>query len=68
MYNRISKQIIMKEKTLGIIRHALTFLGGVLVTQGILDDALFAELFGATMTLIGGVWSVIDKKKAEAEA
>ena len=68
MYNRISKQIIMKEKTLGIIRHALTFLGGVLVTQGVLDDALFMELFGAVMTLVGGVWSVIDKKKAEAEA
>ena len=68
MYNRISKQIIMKEKTLGIIRHGLTFLGGVLVTQGVLDDALFMELFGAVMTLIGGVWSVIDKKKTEAEA
>ena len=68
MYTRISKQIIMKEKTLGIIRHALTFLGGVLVTQGVLDDALFMELFGAVMTLVGGVWSVIDKNKAKAEA
>jgi hypothetical protein len=68
MYTRISKQIIMKEKTLGIIRHALTFIGGVLVTQGVLDDALFMELFGAVMTLVGGVWSVIDKKKATAEA
>jgi hypothetical protein len=58
----------MKEKTLGIIRHALTFLGGVLVTQGVLDDALFAELFGAAMTIIGGVWSVIDKNKAEKTA
>jgi hypothetical protein len=63
----------MKEKSLGIIRHALTFLGGVLVTQGVLDDAMFTELFGAAMTLIGGIWSVIDKKKAanaegEAEA
>jgi hypothetical protein len=57
----------MKEKTLGIIRHALTFLGGVLVTQGVIDDALFAELFGATMTIVGGVWSVVDKQKAKAE-
>tara|TARA_R110000803_G_scaffold122977_1_gene190966 strand:- start:24 stop:200 length:177 start_codon:yes stop_codon:yes gene_type:complete len=58
----------MKQKTLGIVRHALTFLGGVLVTQGVLDDALFAELFGAAMTIIGGVWSVIDKNKAEKTA
>lgn len=55
----------MKEKTLGIIRHALTFIGGVLVTQGILDDALFLELSGAVMTLVGGVWSVIDKTAGE---
>ena len=58
----------MKQKTLGIVRHALTFLGGVLVTQGVIDDALFAELFGAAMTIIGGVWSVIDKTKAEKTA
>ncbi len=58
----------MKEKTLGIVRHALTFLGGVLVTQGVIDDALFAELFGAAMTIIGGIWSVIDKTKAEKPA
>ena len=58
----------MKEKTLGIIRHALTFVGGVLVTQGVLDDAMFMELFGAVMTLVGGVWSVVDKVKPEAEA
>ena len=67
MYTRISKQIIMKEKTLGIIRHALTFVGGVLVTQGVLDDAMFMELFGAVMTLVGGVWSVIDKTKTATE-
>ena len=58
----------MKQKTLGIVRHALTFLGGVLVTQGVIDDAIFAELFGAAMTIIGGVWSVIDKTKAEKAA
>jgi hypothetical protein len=67
MYTRISKQIIMKEKTLGIVRHALTFVGGVLVTQGVLDDAMFMELFGAVMTLVGGVWSVIDKTKTATE-
>ena len=58
----------MKEKTLGIIRHALTFVGGILVTQGVIDDALFLELSGAVMTLVGGVWSVVDKNKTEAEA
>lgn len=57
----------MNEKVLGIIRHALTFAGGVLVTNGIIDDALFTELFGAAMTLIGGVWSVISKNTETTE-
>lgn len=56
----------MNDKLLGIIRHALTFAGGVLVTQGVIDDATFTELFGAAMTLIGGIWSVIDKNKSES--
>ena len=55
----------MNDKILGIIRHGLTFLGSVLVTQGVIDDAMFTELFGAAMTLIGGIWSVIDKNKTE---
>jgi hypothetical protein len=55
-----------KEKVLGIVRHLLTFAGGVLITQGVIDDALFTELFGAAMTLIGGIWSVVDKNSPTA--
>jgi predicted amino acid dehydrogenase len=52
-----------KEQILGIIRHALTFAGGVLITKGIIDSATFAELSGAALTLIGGIWSVVAKNK-----
>jgi len=55
-----------KEKVLGIVRHLLTFAGGVLITQGVIDDAVFTELFGAAMTLIGGIWSVVDKNSPAA--
>ena len=51
-----------KETTLGIIRHALTFLGGVLVMKGIIDAEVVAEISGAVMTLVGGVWSIWDKR------
>ena len=57
----------MKEKVLAIVRHGLTFLGGVLVTQGIVDSELYLELSGAAMTLIGGIWSILDKKPASEE-
>lgn len=51
------------EKTLGIIRHSLTFGGGFLVTSGVLTDATLEAGIGAIATLIGVVWSVIDKNK-----
>ena len=55
------------EKALGLIRHGLTFIGGVLVMQGWIDSELFLELSGAVITLVGGIWSVIDKNKAVEE-
>lgn len=57
----------MKEKVLAIVRHGLTFLGGVLVTQGVIDSELYLELSGAVMTLVGGIWSILDKKPAAEE-
>ena len=52
----------MKPKTLGIIRHLLTFGGGYLVAQDWIDSALLPELVGAIMTIIGGIWSIVEKK------
>lgn len=54
----------MKEKWLGIIRHVLTFAGGIVVAKGLIEEALFQEILGGLMTVVGGVWSVISKKQA----
>ena len=54
----------MKEQVLGLIRHALTFIGGIIVTKGLIDESLFQEVLGGLMTVIGGVWSIWSKKKA----
>ena len=51
-----------KEQVLGILRHALTFVGGILVAKGLVDESTFVELSGAVITLVGGVWSVLSKK------
>lgn len=53
----------MKDKILGIVRHALTFAGGYIVAKGLVDQAQFAEIAGAAMTLIGSIWSIASKKK-----
>lgn len=54
----------MKDQILGLIRHALTFAGGIIVAKGLVDDAMFQEILGASMTLVGAVWSIVSKKKA----
>ncbi len=55
------------EQTLGIVRHSLTFIGGMLIMKGTVDATEWAEMSGLLITLIGGVWSVVDKNKAKKE-
>jgi hypothetical protein len=51
-----------QEQILGFVRHALTFVGGVLVAKGLASDGQVAEMIGSAMTLVGVVWSVLAKK------
>jgi hypothetical protein len=52
-----------KEQILGILRHSLTFLGGLLVMKGIVDETTATEIIGGIITLVGSVWSVVEKTK-----
>jgi hypothetical protein len=52
-----------KEEVLGLVRHTLTFIGGVLVTKGLLEAGLLQEAIGAVMTLTSVVLSVLNKRK-----
>jgi len=53
------------EQVMGIIRHILTFVGGVVVAKGLVDETLITEIIGGTLTLIGGIWSIISKNKTK---
>jgi hypothetical protein len=53
---------LTKEQILGIVRHTLTFVGGILVMRGLVDEAVVTEIIGGVMTLTGTIWSVINKK------
>lgn len=49
-----------------LIRHALTVLGGWLLSKGVLDDAsMVEELAGALVTLLGIGWSIWHKYKVK---
>lgn len=52
------------EAILGIVRHVLTFGGGLLVTKGYIDEGTMTTVVGAAVTLIGAVWSVVAKRQA----
>lgn len=50
-----------KDRVLGIVRHVLTFGGGLLVAQGWADDATVQTIVAGVIALVGTVWSVVDK-------
>jgi formylmethanofuran dehydrogenase subunit C len=51
-----------KEQVLGIIRHTLTFIGGIIIMKGITDEATITEIVGGIITITGAIWSIIEKK------
>ena len=54
---------LTKEQFLGIVRHTLTFIGGFLITQGVLDESIVMELTGGVVTLAGAIWSIVSRNK-----
>lgn len=56
--------MIIKEQVLGLIRHTLTFVGGILIAKGLIGDSLTTDIIGGLMTVIGSIWSVLAKKTA----
>jgi len=54
---------LSKEELLGIVRHGLTFVGGLVITGGLIDSGLYAELTGGVLSIAGVIWSILDKRK-----
>jgi hypothetical protein len=52
-----------KDQVLGLVRHILTFGGGILITKGLASDSMTTELVGSLMSVLGIVWSIVSKKK-----
>jgi len=55
---------LSKEEFLGLVRHGLTFVGGVIIAGGLLDAGLYTELSGGLLTIAGVVWSILSKRKS----
>lgn len=52
-----------REIWLGLARHVLTILGGMMVSRGYMDASAVDTVVGAAVTIGGVAWSVSDKKK-----
>lgn len=52
-----------KSKTLGQIRHLLTFAGGYLVGKDFLDGDQLNNIIAGVITLVGLVWSYASPEK-----
>lgn len=52
-----------KEVFLGILRHILTFGGGIIVTKGLADANMIGEAVGAVVAGVGAILSVVEKFK-----
>lgn len=53
-----------KEQIMGLVRHILTFVGGIIVANGVASETITTDLVGGLMTVIGSVWSILSKKSA----
>jgi hypothetical protein len=53
-----------KEQILGIVRHSLTFIGGIFITKGLIDESILNEVIGGAIALTGAIWSIVVKNKA----
>lgn len=54
----------MNEATAGMIRHLLTFAGGILAAHyAVGDGAMIEAVAGALTTIIGAAWSIYAKRR-----
>jgi hypothetical protein len=54
--------MVQKEQILGLVRHGLTFIGGILVAKGLASEGQIMDMVGMLMTFVGTLWSVISNK------
>jgi|JI9StandDraft_2_1071091.scaffolds.fasta_scaffold46170_3 hypothetical protein len=50
-----------REQVMGIVRHSLTFIGGLLVMSGVGSPDQWMEIVGSGVALVGAIWSIVVK-------
>lgn len=58
---------LSQDVILAFIRQGLTFAGGLLVTKGLISATQEETIIGAVITLTSVIWSILQKKNANAK-
>jgi len=56
-------QFINKDQVLGLVRHVVTFFGGVLVARGKLEPGAVETIAGVVVTIVGAIFSFMSPEK-----
>ena len=54
--------MVQTEQVKGLLRHFLTFIGGILVAKGLASEGQIMDIVGMTVTFVGTVWSILSNK------
>jgi len=65
---RPAMNYINKDQFLGVVRHVVTFIGGVLVARGKLDMGSVETIVGFITTVTGLIFSFIAPEKTQTTA
>jgi len=57
----------MKDIILGVARHTLTTAGGALTAKGLATGATVDQGVGAVITLLGIIWSILEKLRSRPQ-
>jgi hypothetical protein len=58
----------MKDTILSILRHALTFGGGILASKGFISEDTATQAVGAIIALAGVIYGAYDEYRASKKA
>lgn len=64
-FARVLSGEMRREQVEGMVRHALTALGGVLVARGVIDESLVEPLVGTGLAAFGVAWSLLENQKVQ---
>ena len=53
---------LTKEQLLGLVRHTLSFIGGILIAYSMVNPGMMNVILGSASTITSVIWSIMQKR------